>query len=420
MFPVQDKNSKTDYNPELLKLLFENMTESIIVTNKSGAIVLVNPATINLFGYTPDELIGKRVEYLMPQRFESAHQKHRAEYIKKPHSRSMGIGMDLYAKKKDGSEFPVEISLNPFYSNEEKYVIVFLIDITKRKKSEAEVKEQKAQLEKLTQELKANNERLELKVQDRTKVLSEALDAIEKSRMELAQSLEKEKELNDLKSRFLSMASHEFRTPLTTILSSVSLIGEYNSADQQDKRLRHVEKIKSAVTNLNNILGEFLSLSKIEEGKVMADFRKFSLTSLVTDVQNHLKDLCKQGQKITVNHFGPSEVYLDPNLMRNILNNLLSNAIKFSKEGDEIMVNTSVLPDKIVVEVSDQGMGISKEDQQHLFERFFRGENASNITGTGLGLNIVSKYVELMNGYIEVSSVLEEGSTFTISFARLK
>jgi len=405
-----------DQRIQLLMQLFDHVAESIIVTDGQGKITLVNPAAIKTFGYLPEELTDKTIEYLMPERFRRGHVNNRQGYLHNPHTRSMGIGLDLFALKKDHTEFPVEISLSPFQTEGRDYVMAFIIDITKRKGIEQEVINHQKKLETMTLELKASNERLEAKVQDRTKILREALTEIEKSRAELSEALEKEKELNELKSRFLSMASHEFRTPLTTILSSASLIAEYPGGDQQEKRTKHVERIKSAVNNLNNILGDFLSLSKIEEGKVNADFKKFNLPALVDEMEKEIKGICKPGQQIVLQHSGEEEVFLDPKLIRNVLINLVSNAIKFSEENKKIHLSTSADKSIVKIIVKDEGIGISKDDREHLFQRFFRGENASNIQGTGLGLNIVSKYVELMNGYIEVDTELEKGTTFTVSF----
>jgi PAS domain S-box-containing protein len=400
----------------LLQELFQHATESIIVVDSNGNIVLINPATEKLFGYTQEELSQKKVELLMPARLEKKHAAHRQHYNQNPHARSMGIGMDLSAKKKDGTEFPVEISLSPFESDGQLFNIAFIIDISMRKKVEKEMLEHQKNLESVTQELKAANERLEIKVQDRTKVLQEALNEIEKSRAEMSEALEKEKELNELKSRFLSMASHEFRTPLTTILSSASLIPEYALTEQQDKRMKHVDRIKSTVNNLNDILSDFLSFSKIEEGKITAGFKKFNFNSMADEIAGELKGICKEGQKIIHEHQGIDEAELDPKLTKNIIINLVSNAIKFSEENKNIYLRTFAGKKEIKIEVEDQGMGISQSDQEHLFERFFRGQNATNIQGTGLGLNIVAKYVELMNGYIEMESELDKGSVFKITF----
>lgn len=408
MNPVQ-----SDY---LLQELFNHATESIIVTDSDGGIIMINPATEKLFEYSFEELFGKTVEYLLPKKLAEKHVAHRAQFAKNPHSRSMGIGMDLFAKKKSGVEFPVEVSISPFERDGNKFVIAFIIDITKRKLVENEVIKHQRQLELLALELKTSNERLESKVQGRTKVLQEALTEIEKSRAELSEALEKEKELNELKSRFLSMASHEFRTPLTTILSSASLIPEYPMNDQQEKRMKHVDRIKSAVNNLNDILSDFLSLSKIEEGKVFTEFKKINLKNIATEICSEMKTVAKPGQEIIFTHTGREEVMLDHKLVKNIVINLISNAIKFSDENKKVRISTGVNDKFATISVTDEGIGISEEDKKHLFERFFRGQNATNVQGTGLGLNIVANYVELMNGFIEMESELDKGTSVNITF----
>ena len=407
---------KSEQKNRILQELFDHATESIIAINQLADIKLVNPATEKLFGYTSEELEGKKIEFLMPARYAERHVGHRNKFVKDPHTRSMGIGMDLYARRKDGSEFPVEISLSPFESGGEKFTMAFIIDITSRKQKEHEILNNQHKLELMTQELKASNEKLEAKVSDRTKVLQEALTEIEKSRAELIEALKKEKELNELKSRFLSMASHEFRTPLTTILSSASIIPEYTTTDQHTKRMKHVDRIISAVNNMDDILSDFLSLSKIEEGKITADFKSFNLKMLVDEVISEMRGICKNDQEIIYKHTGEEVIKLDPKLTRNIIINLISNAVKFSEENKKIYFKTIIDNKNIVIEIQDEGIGISKEDQMHLFERFFRGQNAINIQGTGLGLNIISKYLELMNGYIEIQSEINIGTTFKITF----
>ncbi len=400
----------------LLLELFKHATESIIVTDANGYIIMVNPATEKLFEYSFEELSGKKVEFLLPKKVSSKHVEHRETYATNPHARSMGIGLDLFAIKKSGLEFPVEVSLSPFDSDGNKFVIGFVIDITKRKLVESAVVQHQKDLESLALELKTSNEKLETKVLDRTKVLREALTEIEKSRVELSEALEKEKELNELKSRFLSMASHEFRTPLTTILSSASLIPEYPMSDQQEKRLKHVDRIKSAVNNLNDILSDFLSLSKIEEGKVFTEFKKLNLQTIATEICNEMHSVIKPGQEILYTHTGTNEVTLDQKLIRNIIINLVSNAIKFSDENKAIKIATIVTDKLATITVADQGIGISDDDKKHLFQRFFRGQNATNVQGTGLGLNIVANYVELMNGFIEIESELDKGTHVKITF----
>lgn len=378
-------------------------------------IAIANEAAGRQFGYMPDELIGKPIETLVPSRYQKKHETHRGNYNHHPEPRRMGQGRDLFGLRKDGTEFPVEVSLSPAKIDDEEIIIAFTIDISKRKQQETEIREKQKELEAITQRLKQTNEQLEKKVSDRTQVLHEALLALEKSKEELQRSLKKERELNELKSRFLSMASHEFRTPLTAILSSASLISDYSEPTHQEKRLKHVERITNAVNSLNDILSDFLSISKIEEGKIAAECKPFSLKSLLEEIESELKAMLKKNQQLQIQHHGEEKIYSDRKLIRQIMVNLLSNAIKYSDEGSEVKLETSCSTDKLTITVSDQGIGISKEDQKHLFERFFRGSNAGNIQGTGLGLNIVAGYVQLLGGEITCNSELYKGSTFTAS-----
>lgn len=376
-------------------------------------IAIANEAAGRQFGYLPEELIGKPIETLVPTRYHKSHEGHREKYNQHPEPRRMGQGRDLFGLKKDGTEFPVEVSLSPAKIDEEEIIIAFTIDISRRKQQEILIQEKQKELESITQRLKQTNEQLEKKVSDRTQVLHEALMALEKSKEELQQSLAKERELNELKSRFLSMASHEFRTPLTAILSSASLISDYSESTHQEKRQKHVERITNAVNSLNDILSDFLSISKIEEGKIAAESKSFSLKSLLEEIESELKAMLKKNQHLQIRHEGEENIVTDRKLIRQIMVNLLSNAIKYSDEGTEVKLDTVCTAGELKITVSDQGIGISKEDQKHLFERFFRGSNAGNIQGTGLGLNIVAGYVQLLGGEILCKSELDRGTIFT-------
>lgn len=387
--------------------LFEHATEGILVIDANGTIMLTNPACEKLFGYEKGELIGKMIEILIPQRF-THHKIHRESYKHNPYPRSMGMGLDLYGTKKDFSEFPVEISLSPFENREGHFVIAFIIDITARKEVEKVRIKQKDELERLANEL-------EKRVKARTMILEEALHELETSREELSAALKNEKELNELKSRFVSMASHEFRTPLATILSSVSLVAKYGLIGDKENQMRHINRIKNSITHLTDILNDMLSLSKLDEGKIENSPELFDIAEFTTSVIQELQNVIKTGQQIYYKHTGNLNVLLSNKLLKNVLFNLISNASKFSPES-KIEVYTDVKDTIIELKVVDHGIGISKEDQEHLFERFFRGNNAINIQGTGLGLNIVAKYVELMNGYITFNSKVNQGTTFIINF----
>jgi PAS domain S-box-containing protein len=383
--------------------LFQFATLPILLVNKKGNVILANQQATELFAYSAEELNKINVEDLMPERFRARHEEHRYRYEKDPANRPMGKGLQLIAKKKNGHEFPVEISLGYYKVEEEQFVIAFVIDITKRIESENILLAQKEELEAVNRKIEKLNEELELKVEQRTRELSNALS--------------KERELSDLKSRFVSMASHEFRTPLSTILSSISLIAKYSLTEEQDKRDKHIVRIRSSVNNMTDILNEFLSLGKIEEGKIQQHISEFNLRDQIQLIIHEIQPILKNNQEIYYSHSGGVHVKMDLSLLRNILINLISNAIKFSSDGDPIVAESEV-DDRgvLTIQIKDKGLGIAEEDHKHLFERFFRGKNVTNIQGTGLGLHIVSKYVELMGGTIEVESALNEGTTFTLKF----
>lgn len=394
--------------------LFNFATMGILLVNEEGNIVMSNPYANKQFGYGSGELLGQKIEKLIPMRYREKHESHREKYSTNPESRTMGTGLDLYAMRKNKTEFPVQISLGHFENEEGKFTLAFVIDDTDRKQKEKAIIQQKEEMAEVNKRIQQLNEMLEFKVAERTRMLQDTMKELEESRDGLTQALEKEKQLNDMKSRFVSMASHEFRTPLSTILSSVTLLSKYITTEEQSRRDKHIDRIKSSVTNLTDILNEFLSLGKIEDGKIEPRWSLISVPEQVGSVIKQMETICKSGQKIMYTHNGDEVAELDPSLLKNIFINLIGNAIKFSTENKAIWVSTSVIENGTEIRIKDEGLGISKEDQQHLFERFFRGNNVTNIQGTGLGLHIVSRYVQLMNGTIECSSELESGTEFKI------
>jgi len=401
---------------EKFQTLFENSAIGIVVVNKKGEIVLMNHFADDQFGYDKNELIGYKIEKLIPAEFASRHVAHREKFVNDMQNRPMGIGMDLFAARKDGTKFPVEISLSHYTANENVFVVAFINDISVRKKNEEAILKQQQILHKYSEEVRTLNQQLERRVEERTLELKSTLEELEQSQKELSEALEKEKELSDLKSRFVSMASHEFRTPLSTILSSASLIEKYPENDQQDKRVKHIHRIKENVKNLNDILEDFLSLGKLEEGLIKPKHEPVNIPEFIDGVIHDMNEVKKEHQEITFTGKSVGEVMSDKHLLKNILINLLSNAIKFSKENDSIAITTALKDEFFTLSIKDHGIGISKEDQQHLFDRFFRGKNAINIKGTGLGLHIVSKYIQLINGKIQCHSELNKGTEFIVSF----
>ena len=400
---------------QLLSALFSNSSEGIILAAASGEIVLINPSAEKMFGYAHSELIGQKIDVLLPNSMQRSHEQHRHTFHQNPVNRSMGKGRDLFAMRKDGTTFPVEISLSHYELLGNSYAIAFIIDITVRKHSEQVLQMQKDELKRVSDEIRKLNADLEQKVADRTMMLRETLVQLERSKDDLAEALEKEKELSDLKSRFVSTVSHEFRTPLAAVLSSASLLAKYVKEEEQDKRERHVNRIKESIKHLNDMLGDLLSLGKLEEGLIDAKPELFNCEEFMSDFISEMHNIAKPQQKIVFHHSGSLEVYTDKRIIRNILLNLVSNAIKFSPDDGLIEITCNNAADGLCLTVKDSGIGISEEDKQHLFERFFRARNAQNIQGTGLGLHIVSKYVELLHGSIVFDSELNKGTTFTVT-----
>jgi PAS domain S-box-containing protein len=544
----------TTLDNKTFQALFNYASIGILITNAKGEIQMANKYIEHQFGYSEEELVGLKVEMLVPRRYQERHVGHREKFSADPHSRPMGLGMELSGLKKNGTEFPVEVSLGHYKIENENYALAFISDITQRKETEQAIKQLNAHLEEkvkegtqslaftvdqLTAQIKEterkdnelhrvntflNNiwnhagaiiivcdkkgiiqffnpaaekalgysadevvnkhtlvlfhdkdelaakaaelsEQLDKKIKPDFEVLAAlaeleqnngievhyvrkdgssffvsvdvtplregpeiasylgiAIDISEKkiAEAELRAALEKEKELNELKSRFVSMASHEFRTPLSAVLSSAYLLSRYTTTEEQKQREKHIQRIVSSVSSLTEILNDFLSVGKIEEGNIHPHYTDYDIQGKMGDALKDVQHLLKRGQQIAYKHEGSTLGYFDPSMMRHIVINLLSNAVKFSPEDSQITLNTENSEDIFILSVKDSGIGIPKEDQVNLFKRFFRSSNVTNIQGTGLGLHIVNKYAELMGGSIECWSEEGKGTQFTITFKNKK
>ncbi len=396
--------------------IFHSMSEGIIMVEESGKIILSNLVAESLFGYKKNELNGMTMEALLPERYRGNHSKLRAGFNANPEPRRMGIGRDLTALRKDGSEFPIEIGLSFTRLQGQLLVMAFVTDISQRKKSEEALKRSEEQLIVYAAEL-------EKKVQLRTEALNSSIKELEeevrerkRAEEEAHKALEKERELNELKSKFVSIASHEFRTPLSTVLSSVSLISQYNDLGDRDKVSKHVKRIKNSVNHLTSILNDFLSLGKLEEGRIDLQRDYFSPPEFLEEVKEELTSTLKNGQRLHIECEASSVmIYSDVRILRNIFFNLVSNASKYS--GSDKGIYLSCLQDDkyIAFNIRDEGIGIPLPDQKHMFERFFRASNAGQVQGTGLGLNIVKRYTDLLGGTITFSSESGKGTIFTLS-----
>ncbi len=384
-----------------LEAVIETAIDGIITIDERGRVESVNKAAANHFGYDRDEIVGKNIAMLMPEPYRSEHDGYMHRYQKTRIPHIIGIGREVTGKRKDGSLFPFRLAVSEVVLHNRVIYTGIIHDLSEVKRAEAELVD-------LTREL-------ETRVQQRTNELEETVNDLLKTKEKLQISLDKEKDLNELKSRFVSMASHEFRTPLSTILSSISLVEKYNTISQPEKQLRHVEKIKAAVGTLTGILNDFLSLSKIEEGKIDVTTSVVDIDDLLQSIEVELESLLKGHQMKQLGRRGVKLV-TDSRILKNILFNLLSNAVKYSPPSSEIRCVVEANKNRVHIRVEDEGMGIPESDQKHIFSRFFRAENAINIQGTGLGLNIVKRYVTLLQGKVHFSSEVGKGTTFYLEF----
>jgi len=390
-----------------LQAIIDTAIDGIITIDDNGRIETINKSALALFGFTEEECVGQNISMLMPQPYKSEHDGYIDNYNRTKEAKIIGIGREVQGQTKEGHIFPLRLAVSEVILNDRVVFTGIVHDLSAIKQTQ--------------EELKQANEYLEAKVEERTVELERLINdllqtnrKLEKSELELSEALNKEIQLNELKSRFVSMASHEFRTPLSTIMSSVALISKYESTDQQDKRMKHVDRIKSAVVNLTGILNDFLSLSKIEEGKIEIKRSEVDIEKLCDEVKEEVKGMCKGAQHIDhIIKGNPKVIWSDPRIIKNVLFNLVSNAIKYSD--DRIECTVSFEPDRLYIHIQDWGMGIPEQEQKMLFDRFFRASNVENIQGTGLGLNIVKRYVNLLRGDITFESKEGEGSLFKVS-----
>ncbi|WP_107040354.1 sensor histidine kinase [Brumimicrobium mesophilum] len=501
-----------DIKENLYEILFGAIQEGLILVDDKGEIIEINKTGNIMFGYTGKELVGQKIEVLVPRKVRDGHQNHRDNYNEHPTSRSMGSSLKLDGLRKDNSEFPVQISLNPFQSSSGKrYVVALVSDVTERRENEQKLFKLRESLEQKvkdrTRELR-ESERLyksiarnfpngvisifdksfkylfaegqglyelgietsdligldyldriderarkqvkleldevfkgefksfEVKVGERTYsinavplpseenqvdkilVVEKNITAEKEVSRRLEENLSQERELTEMKSRFVSMASHEFRTPLSTINSSASLIKKYHEKKQYDKLDKHADRIKISVRNLTSILNDFLSFEKLEADKMNVYLAPCSVPQLLKETFDEMSDITKSEQSLVYN--GPNELVVNTDglLLKNTMINMLSNAVKYSGEKGEIIVSLKESKESIEISIEDFGLGIPAIDQKNLFARFFRAGNVTNIQGTGLGLNIVQRYLKLLNGEISFESTEGVGTIFFITLPK--
>lgn len=412
------------HNPgNILQSIVETAIDCIILIDATGTILMINGAGLKLFGYSIEELLGKNVTLLMPSPHKDIHHTYVNNYLNTGEKKIIGKGREVDGQRKDGTLFPARLAVSEIILDDTHFFTGIIHDMTDIKAVQDHILQLNHELEQLvidrTIELQETvnllletNQQLNRSI-EKHKTFEMALLA---TRDELRKSLEKEKELNTLKSRFVSMASHEFKTPLASILSSAALIARYENADQAADRARHVDRIKSSVTHLNNILMDFLSITRLEEGQFVPVISTFSLETVLNDLSTEADQMLKKGQKLKCQHeLHQLEMQTDKNILRNILYNMISNAIKYSDEGKTIHCDVTSADKKVIIQIRDEGIGIPMADQKHIGSRFFRASNVINVPGTGLGLNIVIAYLHALNGELVFESQPGIGTTFIIS-----
>jgi len=367
--------------------LLEAAPDAIMQVDADGRIILLNRVAEDMFGYSRDELLGQPVEALIPKELHTRHAEHRAHYRQHPMTRTMGSGLSLEAIRKDGSRFPVEISLSPSESAEGFRVTAIIRDTTERRNAE---------------------ERLRKVREGYTQQLAEANSELEMTNRELQRA-------NRLKSEFLASMSHELRTPLHTIIGFSELLGEKLEGPLNDKQTRFVQHIHKDALHLLELINDVLDISKIEADRLELRPEAFDFTALIAESLASVRSLADaKSHVLETTSDVPTAIEADRLRIKQVLVNLLSNAIKFTPEGGRIGLDARVQDSFVVVSVSDTGVGIPPEEHEAIFDKFHQvGATTKGVReGTGLGLAITKRLVEQHGGRIWVQSKPQEGSTF--------
>ncbi|MEL6805268.1 MAG: PAS domain-containing sensor histidine kinase, partial [Bacteroidota bacterium] len=319
-----------------LQAVIETAIDGIITIDVKGNIDSINQAARNLFGYSSEELIGHNVKILMPEPYHTEHDGYLQRYQDTHEPKIIGIGREVQGRKKDGTVFPIRLAVSEVDLGEKVIYTGIVHDLSDVKAAESRLEELNVSLERIVAERTDELANTVDKLSQSNNRLAHEVDERLEAESRLREALQKEKELGQLKSRFVSLVSHEFRTPLTTVMSSADLIAAYDRTDQQDKRQKHVNRIRQSVEALTNILNDLLSISSLEEGGVRSNFETFSLSELIQELNDQLQALLKPNQQLVFEQNGFDLVFNDKDILRRILTNLLSNGIKYSPAGTEV------------------------------------------------------------------------------------
>ncbi len=367
--------------------LIENAPDAILQTDSTGNIILANRTAELVFGYTREEFLGMSVDALVPAAVRSWHPAHRRKFEAAGESRPMGMGLDLRAVRKDGTEFPVEISLSPNRIEGGINVTAVIRDVTERKHAEQQIHSLE---QSYTAELEARHREAE--------------------------------RLNRLKSEFIASVSHELRTPLHTIIGFSELLGEEGAGSLNEKQKRFVHHIQADSEHLLGLINDVLDLSRIEAGGLVVRTEPLALKTAIVEAVNAIHPQASaKGVTVRESHIADTDVVADPLRLRQILYNLLSNGVKFTDPGGEVVVTASAVEDFVQVTVADTGLGIPSEECGRIFDKFYQvGYTTTGVRqGTGLGLTICKQLVEIQCGKIWVESEPGKGSRFHFTLPSL-
>lgn len=393
---------------------FDTLEEGICIIDETGKIVRNNKSFEEIFGYERDELKSQTIDILLPKEVRKLHQDHVSHFFNSAITYKKRQGREFKVIKKDGSAAYVEIGLNQLELDGKLFVKAAVSDISSRKQKEFEIHalnlQLKNEVDKQTRELR----KVVTELQNTNKALVKEVRQKELAEMQAKQALQKEKELHLLQTKFLSMVSHEFKTPLSGMLTSLSLIKKYTNELDHSSLQKHIETINRLIFQLNNVLNDFLFLEKSDTNKLAYSIINFDVCELIREAHQDLESILKIGQSI---HFEcPETVFFinqDRTIVDFIYRNLLSNAIKYSQENKVIEVRLWI-KEGLFIEITDKGIGIPKDEQKHVFERFFRASNALFLQGSGIGLNMVKHHLEEIGGKISFESKEHKGSIFTV------